>query len=248
MALDTIVFYATSAGAMPALSPTSATIKGNDGDARIVGISFYSDDASHVAITCTGDPRWEAGGIQKANQAAGAVSQAGAVEWLPTAVPVKKGATLTCTSTTGAGESYCLVYVDYGGFKIRDPFGPQPTAFEISKTVTAGAACVAFTIALNSTTITSFQRGRTYTPIAVEGLSVAAGTTGPAIFIGLQNVQENLATFWQMSKTPVVQGGGATQYLPYGLGTVSGGDTQYVHFLSTTTDTPVAMVTYAYTA
>ena len=246
MALDTIVCYATTAGNMPALAPTSLTIKGNSGDARIVGISFYSDDATKVAVTCTGDPRWEAAGIMVANQGAGVTAQAGAVEWLPTAVPVKAGATLTCTSTTGTGESYALIYVDYGGFRIRDPYAPQPSAFQVTKIATAGAALVAFAITVNSTSITSFQRGRTYTPVKVEGLNAAA--TGPAVFVGIQNVQENLMTFWNVALTPVKTGGGFAQYLPYGLGTVSGGDTQYIHFLSTTTDTPACNITFAYSA
>jgi hypothetical protein len=246
MALDTIVAYATTAGNMPALAPTSLTIKGNSGDARIVGIAFYSDDATKVAVTCTGDPRWEAAGIMIANQGQGVTCQAGAVEWLPTAVPVKAGATLTVTSTTGTGESYCLIYVDYGGFKVRDPYGSQPSGFEVTKTATAGGALTAFTIAVNSTSITTFQRGRTYTPVMVEGLNAAV--TGPGVFVGIQNVQENLATFWNVALTPVKTGGGFKQYLPYGLGTVSGGDTMYVHFLSTTTDTPACNITFAYTA
>jgi len=250
MGLDTIVTYATTAGNMPALAPTSLTIKGNEGDAYIVGIAFHSDDATKVTVTCPGDPRWEAGGIMKANMSAGVAGQGCRVEWLPTRVPVKRGAALVVTSTTGTGESYCLIYVDYPdmgeSFKPRNPFGSDtPQGFQITKTATAGGALTAFVIGTNSTSITSFTRGRTYTPVAIEGLNAAV--TGPAIFVGLQNTKYNLATWWNVPLTPVKSGEGSIQFLPYGLGVVEGGDTAYIHFLSTTTDTPAANITYAYT-
>ena len=151
MALDTIVCYASTAGVLPALSPTSLTIKGNTGDAHIVGIAFYADDATKVTVTCPGDPRWEAAGVAVVNGSAGVAQEGGAVEWLPTAIPVKKGASLVVTSTSGTGEHYCLIYVDYGGFKIRTPLTGQPAAFEVSKVATAGGALTAFTIGVNST-------------------------------------------------------------------------------------------------
>jgi len=249
MGLDTIVAYATTAGVMPALSPTSLTIKGASGDAYIVGIGFYSDDATKVTVTCPGDPRWESGGIMKANLGAGVTCQGAQSEiWLPVKVPVRCGAALVVTSTTGTGESYCLIYVDYPQygepFKIREPVVSQPTAFLISKTATAGAACVAFTIAVNSTSITSFQRGKSYTPVTIEGLNAAV--TGPAVFVGIQNTKHNLMTFWNLALTPIKTGGDYTSVLPYGLSTVEGGETQYIHFLSTTTDTPAANITYAH--
>ncbi len=249
MALDTIVCYATTAGVLPALAPTSLTIKGNTGDAHIVGIMLHADDATKVTVTCPTDSRWESGGIMKANTSAGVAQEGCRVEWLPTKVPVKCGAPLVVTTTTGTGEHYCLIYVEYSGgdaFRPRDPFGPQPTAFEITKTATAGAALTAFTIAVNSTSITSFVRGRQYTPIMLESLNVAV--TGPAVFVGIQNTKVNLTTYWNVPLTPVKSGEGTAQYLPYGLGVVDGGETLYINFLSTATDTPAANITFAYTA
>ena len=246
MALDTIVCYASTAGVLPALSPTSLTIKGNTGDAHIVGIALYADDATKVTVTCPGDPRWEAGGVAVVNGSAGVAQEGGAVEWLPTAIPIKKGASIVVTTTTGTGEHYCLVYVDYGGFKIRTPLTGQPAAFEVSKVATAGGALTAFTIGVNSTSLTTFQRGRSYTPVAIEGLNAAS--TGPAVFVGLQNTKENVATYWNVPLTPIKSGNGNKVFLPYGLGTVDGGETEYIHFLSTATDTPAALITYAYSA
>ncbi len=251
MGLDSIVAYATTAGVMPALTPTSLTIKGASGDAYIVGIGFYSDDATKVTVTCPTDPRWEAGGIIRANLGAGVTCQGGQNEiWLPTKVPVRCGASLVITSTTGTGESYCVVYVDYPQwgepFQPRDPMRGQPTAFEITKSFTSGSACVAFTINFNAVGVATFQRGRSYTPVRVEGLNAAV--TGPHVFVGLANTKFNLNTFWNVALTPIKTGGDFTSMLPYGLGTVDGGETQYIHFLSTTTDTPVANITYAYTA
>jgi hypothetical protein len=211
---------------------------------------LHADDATKVTVTCPTDSRWEAGGIMKANQSAGVAGQGCRVEWLPTRVPVKCGAPLVVTTTTGTGEHYCLIYVDYPGigskFSPRDPFGDTPTAFEITKTATAGAALTAFTIAMNSTSITSFVRGRQYTPVMIDGLNAAV--TGPAVFVGIANTKYNLNTFWNVPLTPVKSGEGAIQYLPHGLGVVDGGETLYIHFLSTTTDTPAANITFAYTA
>ena len=250
MGLDTIVAYASTAGVLPALAPTSLTIKGNTGDAYIVGIMLYADDATKVTVTCPGDPRWEAGGIMKTNTSAGVAQEGDAVEWLATKVPVKCGAALVITTTTGTGEHYCLVYVEYptlgDAFKLRDPLLGQPPAFQITKTATAGAALTAFTIATNSTSITSFQRGKVYTPIMVEGLNAAS--TGPAIFVGIQNTKTTLVTWWNVPLTPIKSGSSTAHYLPYGLNTVDGGETQWISFLSTTTDTPAANITYAYSA
>jgi len=235
---------------MPALTPTSLTIKGSTGDAYIVGIAFYSDDATKVTVTCPTDPRWEAGGIMKANLGQGVTCQGANSEiWLPTKVPVRQGASLVITSTTGTGESYCLVYVDYPQwgepFKIREPVISQPNAFLITKSITSGSACVAFTINFNSVGVTTFQRGRSYTPVCIEGLNAAV--TGPGVFVGIANTKYNLNTFWNVALTPIKTGGDYTSVLPYGVGTVDGGETEYFHFLSTTTDTPVVNVTYAYT-
>ena len=248
MALDTIMFYGTAAAAQAALTPTTAVIKGTTGDAYIVGYNILAGtDNNHCTLTCPGDPRWEAAGIrlQPGNADAAQAGSPYTVCWLPVKVPIKCGATLISTQD-GADDCYCGVYVEYPGlgdaFKIRDPLIGQPTAFMVTKTVTAGAAVTAFTIAFNSQSVVSFQRGKSYTPVAV--MNHGAMTT--PFWVGIQNTKLNIATFWLVPLTPIVAGTQNLCYLPYGLGTVDGGETAYFHFLSTTADTPAADVLYAY--
>jgi len=252
MGLDSIVFYSTAAGTGAALAPTSAVIKGNSGDAYIVGMQAgpVGTDNTTWTLTCAGDARWEAGGITKlakfTDSAANLIESATDDIWLPTKVPVKCGATLTCVSNEGADDTYCVIYVDYPqfgeAFKIREPAVSQPVAFEITKTLTAGAALTAFTIAANSTNNATFQRGKAYTPVRVEGNY--AGTT--PFFIGIQNTKFNLATYWLCRGENIATGNRSHTNLPYGMSTVDGGETAFFHFLSTTADTPIALVTYAY--
>ena len=248
MGLDSIVFYGTAAAAQAALAPTSAVIKGTSGDAWIVGYNILGGtDNNHCTLTCTGDPRWEAAGIrlQPGNADAAQAGCPYTPMWLPVKVPIKCGATLISTQD-GADDCYNVVYIDhpaYGeAFKVRDAMVSQPTAFMVTKTVTAGAAVTAFTIANNSTNVTSFQRGKSYTPVAV--MNHGAMTT--PFFVGIQNTKFNLATYWLVPLTPIVAGTQNLCILPYGLGTVDGGETAYFHFLSTTADTPAADVLYAY--
>jgi hypothetical protein len=248
MGLDSIVFYGTAAAAMAALAPTSGVIKGNSGDAYIVGYSSLAGtDNNHATLTCPGDPRWEAGGIRLHPGAADA-TQPGSYygpQWLPVRVPIKAGATLVATQD-GADDFYIVVYVEYPSqgeaFRPRDPNVSQPTAFMISKLFTAGGAVTAFTISVNSANSTDFQRGKKYTPV---GVTNNAAMTTP-FFVGIQNTKLNMATFWLVPLTPIVGGIHNFYPLPYGLGTVDGGETQFVHFLSTTADTPVARIHYAY--
>lgn len=250
MGLDSIVFYGTAAAAQAALSPTSAVIKGTNQDAYIVGYNILAGtDNNHCTLTCPTDPRWEAGGIrlQPGNADAAQAGCPYTVKWLPVKIPIKAGATLISTQD-GADDCYCVVYVEYpqfgDQFKIRDAMLGQPTAFGISKTVTAGGALTAFTISVNSTSLTDFQRGKSYTPIAV----INSGAMTTPFFVGIQNTKVNLATFWLVPLTPIVAGTQNMCVLPYGLNTVDGGETAYFHFLSTTADTPVASVLYAYQA
>jgi hypothetical protein len=250
MGLDTIMFYGTAAAAQAALSPTSAVIKGTQGDAYIVGYQILAgSDNTHCTLTCTTDPRWEPDGIrlQPGNADAAQAGCPYTVKWLPVKVPIKCGATLISTQD-GADDCYCAVYIDYPGvgdaFKIRDAMMGQPTAFLTTRAVTAGGALTAFTISVNSTSVTTFQRGRSYTPVAV--LNNGAMTT--PFFVGIQNTKVNLMTFWLVPLTPIVAGTQNMINLPYGLGTVDGGETEFFHFLSTTAETPAARVIYAYSA
>lgn len=248
MGLDSIVFYGTAAAAQAALSPTSAVIKGTQGDAYIVGYNILGGtDNNHCTLTCPGDPRWEADGIRLQPGNADA-AQAGCPYtpcWLPVKVPIRQGATLISTQD-GADDCYCVVYIDYPqfgeAFKVRAAITGQPTAFMTTKTVTAGAAVTAFTISVNSANLTSFQRGKSYTPVGVMN----SGAMTTPFFVGIQNTKWNLATFWLVPLTPIVAGTQNLCILPYGLGTVDGGETAFFHMLSTTADTPVARVLYAY--
>jgi len=254
MGLDTIMFYSTAAGTGAALAPTSAVIKGNTGDAYIVGFKCGPQGTDNTVwrLTCPGDPRWEAAGVIRP----AAVTDADATLlpcvnddiWLPTKIPVKCGATLICVSIAGADDAYAAVYVEYpslgDAFRIRDPANSQPTGFLVTKTVTAGAACTAFTIMPNSTNDQTFQRGKVYTPVEVSGHF--AGTT--PFFIGIRNTKLNLITYWLCRAEEVAVGGGNITMLPYGMGTVDGGETAFFDFLSTTAESPIADVTYAYMA
>jgi hypothetical protein len=250
MGLDSIMFYGTAAAAQVALAPTSAVIKGTSGDAYIVGYNILGGtDNNHCTLTCPTDPRWEAAGIRLSPGNADA-AQAGCpytVMWLPVAVPVRQGATLISTQD-GADDCYLCLYIDYpqygDGFRVRDAITGQPKAFMTTKTVTAGAAVTAFTIAVNSANVTDFQRGKSYTPVAV--MNNGAMTT--PFFVGIQNTKVNTATFWLVPLTPIVGGTQQLCVLPYGIGTVDGGETAFFHMLSTTADTPVARVLYAYNA
>ena len=248
MGLDTIVFYGTAAAAQTALTPTSDVIKGTQGDAYIVGYDCLGGtDNNHVTLTCPGDPRWEPAGVRLQPGNADA-AQAGAhyvTKWLPVAIPIKQGATLVSTQD-GADDCYCAVHVDYPQFgepfKARNAAVSQPKAFVVTKLVTAGAALTAFTIAANSTRITDFQRGKSYTPIGV--MNNGAMTT--PFFVGIRNTKVNLTTYWLVPLTPIVAGTPNLKDLPYGLGTVDGGETAQIDFLSTTADTPAARILYAY--
>jgi len=248
MGLDTIMFYGTAAAAQAALTPTSAVIKGTSGDAYIVGYNILGGtDNNHCTLTCPGDPRWEAAGVrlQPGNADAAQAGCPYTYMLLPVKIPIRQGATLVSTQD-GADDCYCAVYVEYpqfgDAFRPRDALTGQPTAFVVTKTVTAGAAVTAFTIANNSANVTSFQRGKSYTPIAV--MNHGAMTT--PFFVGIQNTKVNLATFWLVPLTPIVAGTQNMCILPYGIGTVDGGETEFFHFLSTTADTPAADVLYAY--
>jgi hypothetical protein len=247
MGLDTIVFEAAGAGAMAALAPTSAVIRNGSGDAYIVGVAAQGVTLERVTLTST-DARWEAAGFR--NSCGGNGAAAGGCPnhdiWLPAKVPIARGATLTATQA-GAGEGFCLVYIEYPDigtpFKPRDPWQVQPKANLVSKLVTAGGALVALTITVNSTNDATFVRGRTYTPVKI---ACVTGGTGPEIAVGIQNVDNALRTFWFIPITEVLSGSDWHCVLPYGLSPVGGGDTQYFHFVSNTTDTPAVEVTYAY--
>ena len=248
MGLDSIVFYGTAAAAMNALAPTSAVIKGTSGDAYIVGYaSLAGTDNVTLTLTCPTDPRWDANGFRLQAGSADA-AQAGCPytpRWFDVAVPIRQGATLVATQD-GADDNYLVIYVDYPQygepFKARSAAVSQPKAFMTSRTFTAGGAVTAFTISVNAANSTNFQRGKSYTPIAVHN---SAAVTTP-FFVGLQNTKFNLATFWLVPLTPIVAGTQNFISLPQGLATLDGGETQFVHMLSTTADTPAAVVVYAY--
>lgn len=248
MGLDSIVFYGTAAAAMGALAPTSAVIKGTSGDAYIVGYaSLAGTDNVTITLTCPTDPRWDANGFRVQPGSADA-AQAGCPytpKWLDVKIPIKQGATLVATQD-GADDNYLVVYVDYPQFgepcKIRSPSVSQPNAFLTSRNFTAGGAVTAFTISVNAANSTNFMRGKSYTPLYVMN----SGAMTTPFFIGIQNTKYNLATFWLVPLTPIVAGTQNYITLPQGLGTVDGGETQFIHFLSTTADTPVGVVVYAY--
>jgi len=250
MGLDSIVFYGTSAAAQTALAPTSAVIKGNSGDAYIVGILAASGTDTMVTLTCPGDPRWEGTGFRYTGDvdwATTSIAQDISVRWLPVKIPIKCGATLVCTQV-GADDAMTIVYVDYPQFgepfKPRAPAVGQPAAFLTSRSYTAGAGLTAFVISQNNANSTNFQRGKSYTPIMIGGCS-SAMTTIP--FIGLQNTKYNLLTFWPAASTPFLNGSTDNKMmLPQGIGTVDGGETQFVSMVSLTADTPVIDVIYAY--
>ena len=250
MGLDSILLYGTAAGAMAAQAPTSAVIKGTSGDAYIVGwakIGGTGTDDTGITLTCPTDPRWDANGVRLMGGAADSTLPGTfhAPVWLPVKMPIRQGATLVATQT-GATNEMLVIYVDYPQFgepfKVRDAIAGQPKAFMVTKTVTAGAAVTAFTISQNSANVTSFQRGKSYTPVAVMN----SGAMTTPFFVGIQNTKFNLATYWLVPLTPIVAGTQNLCILPYGLGTVDGGETAYFHFLSTTADTPVGAVLYAY--
>lgn len=250
MGLDCIMFYGTAAAAQAALAPTSAVIKGNTGDAYIVGYNILAGtDNDHCTLTCTTDPRWEAAGVrlQPGNADAAQAGTPYTYKLLPVKIPIKAGATLISTQN-GADDCYCAVYIEYTGvgdaFKPRDAMLGQPQAFMTTKTVTAGGAVTAFVVSVNSANVTSFQRGKSYTPMAV----MTHGVMTTPFWIGIQNTKVNLMTFWLVPSTPIVAGTQNLIVLPYGLNTVDGGETAYFHFLSTTAETPAADVLYAYSA
>lgn len=248
MGLDSIVFYGTAAAAQAALTPTSAVIKGTREDAYIVGYNILAGtDNNHCTLTCPGDPRWESAGVrlQPGNADAAQAGCPYTYTLLPVAIPIRQGATLVSTQD-GADDCYCSVYIQYPqfgeAFKPRDALLGQPPAFVTTKLVTAGAALTAFVISTNSASVTDFQRGKSYTPIAV--LSNGAMTT--PFWIGIRNTKTTLVTYWLLPLTPIVAGTQNLCVLPYGLGTVDGGETAFFDFLSTTADTPAARVLYAY--
>jgi hypothetical protein len=161
------------------------------------------------------------------------------------AVPIRQGATLVATQD-GADDCYCAVYIDYPQFgepfKARAAEVSQPKAFLTTKTATASGAVTAFTISSNSTSLTDFARGKQYTPMAC--LNSGAMTT--PFWVGMTNTKYNLVTYWLVPLTPIVAGTQNLCILPQGLATVDGGETVWIHFLSTTADTPVARILYAY--
>ena len=249
MGLDTIVFYGTAAAAMNALAPTTAVIKGNEGDAFIVGYeSLAGTDNVTITLTCPGDPRWEPAGV-RLNPGSADAAQAGcpyATKWLETKIPIKAGATLVATQD-GADDNYLAVHVEYtqygDGFRPRVA-GEQPVAHQVTKTFTAAGAVTAFTISVNADNDNSFIRGREYTPVSIAN----SGAMTTPFFVGIQNTKTTLTTYWLVPLTPIVSGTMNHKSLPYGLSTVSGGETQFVNMLSTTADTPVAYINYAYHA
>ena len=246
MGLDSIVYFSTAVGAGAALAPTTAVIKGNTGDAYIVGAALYSSDMSYAVLTCPGDPRWEAAGVKVGSCGSGLTLEDESPQWFPVRIPIKCGATLVTATEVGAADSFLIVYVEYPGvgdsFRFRDPKLDQPHAFLITKMLvaTAGTNNV---IHVNAASDATFQRGKSYTPVAVNGLNAVMTT---AVLVGIQNTKVNLTTFWHCPLTPVVPGSRA-HILPYGLSTVDGGETQFIHVLSTTgADTPTVVLTYAY--
>ena len=250
MGLDSILLYGTAAGAMAAQAPTSAVIKGTSGDAYIVGwakIGGTGTDDTGITITCPTDPRWDAAGFRLMGGAADSTLPGTfhAPVWLPVKIPIAQGATLIATQT-GATNEMLVVYIDYPQFgepfKARNAAVEQPDAFLTSRNFTAGAAVTSLTVSVNASNSTNFQRGKSYTPIAVENTS--AMTT--AFWIGIQNTKFNLATFWPLPLTPVNMSSQSFYPLPRGLGTVDGGETQFVHYYSFTADTPVGAIVYAY--
>src|SRR5512136_810250 len=138
--LDSIMFYGTAAAAMGALAPTSAVIKGTSGDAHIVGYnSLGGTDNTHAILTCPGDPRWEAAGIEL-NPGNADAAQAGisyAPCWFAKKIPIKEGATLVCTQD-GADDFYVVVYVEYreNGEAFEQRIKADGEAFMVSKTFT----------------------------------------------------------------------------------------------------------------
>jgi len=249
MGLETIVFEAAGAGAMAALAPTSAIIRSGSGDAYIVGVATGGVTLERVTFTCPGDSRWEAAGFRKSvgGNGAAAGSAPYMVMWLPTKVPILRGATLIATQA-GAGVGYALVYIEYPDigepFKPRDPMQSQPVAHQVFKLITAGAALVANTITVASAVDATFVRGRTYTPVS---LSLVTGGTGPQIAVGIQSVRTQLCTYWLMPITEVLSGSQWHVDLPYGVETVAGGDTASFNFVSAAADTPAVEINYAYT-
>ena len=250
MGLDTILYYGTAAAAQAALAPTSAVIKGTSGDAYIVGFATMggtATDTTGVTLTCPTDPRWDAAGVKLTGGNAETTLPGTfyAVNWLAVRIPIRQGATLICTQD-GAADFYTAIYVDYPQFgepfKARNAAVEQPDAFLTSRVFTAGAALTAFTIAVNRANSTNFQRGKSYTALGV----INNGAMTTAYWVGIQNTKWNLATYWPVPLTPINMSAAGLLPLPRGLGTVDGGETQFVHFLSTTADTPVAQIIYAY--
>jgi hypothetical protein len=251
MGLDTIAFFGTSAAAMTVMAPTTAVIKGNTGDAYIVGVYACCGTDNLITMTCAGDPRWEAAGVRfggMLNFAATSVGQSWPEPWLPTKIPIKCGATLTMTQV-GADDALALVYVEYpnigDAFRPRDPMQNQPVGFEVYKSVTASGACTALGAAIlqNGANITSFQRGKVYTPVRIEGGTTALATPH---FVGLQNTKYNLMTMWPVKNTPFDSTGLNTMTLPYGIGTIDGGETLYLHFADYTAETVICDIVFAY--
>ena len=250
MGLDSILLYGTAAGAMAAQAPTSAVIKGTSGDAYIVGwakIGGTGTDDTGITLTCPTDPRWDAAGVRLMGGAADSTLPGTfhAPVWFPVRIPIRQGATLVATQT-GATNEMLVIYIDYPQFgepfKARNAAVEQPDAFLTSRTYTSGAALTAFTIRVNAANGTNFQRGKSYTPIGV----INNGAMTTAYWVGIQNTKWNLATYWPVPLTPINMSAAGLLPLPRGLGTVDGGETQFIHMLSTTADTPVCQVIYAY--
>jgi hypothetical protein len=251
MGLETIVFEAAGAGAMAALAGgPPATIRQGNVDAYIVGVHTQGVTATRFQVTCQQDKRWDAAGYSLPVMGNGVVAGIIQPYWLPKKVPIGRGLTVAVTQT-GAGVGYCFVYVEYpdigAKFNVRDPAkAAQDVAQMTDRLATAGGALTANTIALNSTSVTTFNQNVNYVPI---GALVVTGGTGPEIAFGFSDPETNLIMFFFLPITATLSVRDANPlYLPEGLlkSPLTQGSVLNVHFVDAATDTPAVRILFAH--
>lgn len=249
MGIETIVFEAAGAGAMAALTPTSAIIRPGTTDAFIVGVIPMGVTLTQVVLTAAQDPRWDAAGFTVNCRGNGGIQDADSFEYgiLPKKVPIKRGITLAAVQT-GAGVGYCFVYVDYPDIGVayapRNYLSAPGAAQMTTRLATAGGAVTVNTIAVNSTQITNFTEGRTYQLLSVD---VVTGGTGPEIAIGFTDPHTTLMNFFVLPLTRTLESGVNGNLVPEGVLTpIKRGETLQIHFVSANADTPAANLNFAH--
>ena len=251
MGFETIVFEAAGAGAMAALAngPPAVTRQGSV-DAYIVGVHAQGVTGTRFQITCQQDKRWDAAGFSAPVMGNGVVAGIIQVYWLPKKVPIGRGLTLAVTQT-GAGVGYCLVYVEYpdigAKFAVRDAAKAANDLGQMTdRLATAGGALTANTIALNSTTISTFNQNVNYN---IVGAFVVTGGTGPEIAFGFSDPETNLMMFFFLPITATLSVRDANPlYLPEGLlkSPLTQGSVLGVHFVAAAADTPAVRILFAH--